>query len=197
MPEILAFIRVIFMDRALEIWANIVDKLKIKEIISALLIVCVIILFVPENFISTLGLVEWRDIHRTEIGGTLLFCGVLCLIWLIMWIANKVNSGNGAAKRVSRAYLKKLISTDEKGFLINHFFNRETNEFDSCGYVDMTSGYVTPLTNAMIIYQATRVGHGVKRWAFNLQPDVRIYLNKAVKKGKIVVFNDGQYIWKL
>lgn len=61
----------------------------------------------------------------------------------------------------------------------------------------MTSGYLTPLTNAMIIYQATRVGHGVKRWAYNLQPDVRIYLNRAVKKGKITVFEDGRYIWKL
>lgn len=185
------------MDRALEIWANIVDKLKIKEVITALLIVCIIILFVPEKFISTLGLVEWRDVHRTEIGGTLLFCGVLCLIWIITWIFNKVNSDDSAAKRVSRAYLKKLISTDEKVFLIEHFFNRDKNEFDSCGYVDMTSGYITPLVNAMIIYQATRVGHGVKRWAFNLQPGVRMYLNKAVKKGKIAVSRDGKYIWNL
>lgn len=195
--KITEFIRGILMDRVLEVWTNIVDKLKIKEIITALLIVCIIILFVPEKFISILGLVEWRDTHRTEIGGTLLFCGVLCLIWIIMWIANKVNNGDGAAKRVSRAYLKKLISTDEKVFLINHFFNRNTNEFDSCGYVDMTSGYLAPLTNAMIIYQATKVGHGVKRWAYNLQPDVRIYLNRAVKKGKITVFEDGRYIWKL
>lgn len=185
------------MDKAIEILASLVDKLKIKEVITALLIVCLITLFVPESFISTLGLVEWREVHRTEIGGTLLFCGVLCLIWTIIWIFNKINNGDGAAKRVSRAYLKKLISTDEKDFLIKHFFNRDTNEFDSCGYVDMTSGYLTPLVNAMIIYQATRVGHGVKRWAFNLQPDVRMYLNKAVKKGKIVVSRDGQYIWKL
>ena len=49
----------------------------------------------------------------------------------------------------------------------------------------------------MIIYQATRVGHGVNHWAFNLHPDVRIYLNKAVKRGKIVVSRNGDYKWNL
>ena len=154
-------------------------------------------LFVPDKFLEILGLVDWRNIHRTEIGGTLLVCGILCLIWIITWVFNAIRSGNGAAKRVSRAYLKKLISNDEKEFLISHYFNLDTNEFDSCGRVDMTSGYLAPLAQAMIIYQATKVGHGVGHWAFNLQPDVRVYLNKAVKRGKIVVSRDGQYKWNL
>lgn len=102
------------MDKALEILANIIDKLKVKEVITALLIACIVILFVPDRFLGMLGLVDWRNKHRTEIGGVLLFCGILCLIWIVTWIFNRVRSGNGAAKRVSRAYLKKLISTDEK-----------------------------------------------------------------------------------
>jgi hypothetical protein len=185
------------MDKALEILANIINKLKVKEIITALLIACIIILFVSDKFLGMLGLVDWRNEHRTEIGGTLLICSILCLIWIVTWIFNKIRSGNGAAKRVSRTYLKKLISTDEKDFLIEYFFNSDTNEFDSCGYVDMTSGYLMPLVNAMIIYQATKVGYGMGNWAFNLQPNVRIYLNKAVKKGKIAVSEDGQYKWNL
>ncbi|MEY8491507.1 super-infection exclusion protein B [Lachnospiraceae bacterium 29-91] len=185
------------MDKALEILANIIDKLKVKEVITALLIACIVILFVPDRFLGMLGLVDWRNKHRTEIGGVLLFCGILCLIWIVTWIFNSVRSGNRAAKRVSRSYLKKLISTDEKEFLIRHYFNCDTNEFDSCGKVDMTSGYLAPLTQAMIIYQATRVGRGVNHWAFNLHPDVRIYLNKAVKRGKIVVSRNGEYKWNL
>lgn len=185
------------MDKALEILANIIDKLKVKEVVTALLIACFVILFVPDKILVSLGLVDWRNRHRTEIGGALLFCGILCLIWIVTWIFNRVRSGNGAAKRVSRAYLKKLISTDEKEFLIEHFFNSNTNEFDSCGYVDMTSGYLAPLANAMIIYQATKVGYNMEEWAFNLQPNVRIYLNKAVKRGKIVVSRNGEYKWNL
>ena len=59
------------------------------------------------------------------------------------------------------------------------------------------SGYLAPLTQAMIIYQATRVGHGVNHWTFNLQPDVRIYFNRAVKRGKIAVSRNGEYKWNL
>ncbi|MBD5499428.1 MAG: hypothetical protein HDR11_17055 [Lachnospiraceae bacterium] len=185
------------MDKALGLLANIIDKLKVKEVVTALLITCIVILFVPDKFLETLGIVDWRNGHRTEIGGTLLICSILCLIWIVTWIFNEVRNGDWAAKRVSRAYLKRLISTDEKEFLIKHYFNFDTNEFDSCGKVDMTSGYLAPLTQAMIIYQATRVGHGVNHWAFNLQPDVRLYLNKAVRRGKIVVYRDGQYKWNL
>lgn len=75
--------------------------------------------------------------------------------------------------------------------------NKEILNLQVCGKIDMTSGYFQPLTQAMIIYQATRVGRGVNRWAFNLHPDVRIYLNKAVKRGKIVVSRNGEYKWNL
>ena len=96
------------MDKALEILANIIDKLKVKEVVTALLIACLVILFVSDKILGTLGLVDWRNKHRTEIGGALLLCGILCLIWIVTWIFNRVRSGNGAAKRVSRAYLKKI-----------------------------------------------------------------------------------------
>lgn len=68
------------MDKALDIIATLVDKLKVKEVITAILIACMVILFVPDKFLEILGLVDWRNIHRTEIGGTLLVCGILCLI---------------------------------------------------------------------------------------------------------------------
>ena len=44
------------------------------------------------------------------------------------------------AKKVSRTYLKKLISTDEKDFLIENFYNVEIKEFNSSGKVDLASG---------------------------------------------------------
>ena len=42
------------MDKALEILANIIDKLKVKEVITALLIACIVILFVPDRFLGML-----------------------------------------------------------------------------------------------------------------------------------------------
>ncbi len=186
----------LIMDKTLDILANIIDKMKVKEVVTALLIVCAVILFVPDKIII-LGLVEWRNAHRSKIAGILLISGVLCLIWVVTWFFNKIRSGNSAAKRMSRSYLKKLISNDEKDFLIEYFFNSDTREFNSCGYVDMTSGCLAPLVNAMIIYQATKVGYGLGYWAFNLQPNVRIYLNKAIKRGKIVVSENGEYKWNL
>ena len=176
---------------------NIIDKLKIREIALVLFISGIIILFAPEKFLGILGLQVLRDEYRSHIGLIVLVCFILCMIWLATWFFSQVLNGDMAAKKVSRTYLKKLISTDEKGFLIENFYNHETKEFNSSGKVDLTSGYIAPLVQAMIIYQSTRLGHETNHWSFNLQPDVRIYLNKAIRKKKIVVNKNGKYEWKL
>lgn len=48
----------------------------------------------------------------------------------------------------------------------------------------MTSGYLSPLVNATILYQPTTIGYNIEEKTFNLQPNVRMYLNRAVKEGK-------------
>ena len=183
------------MDSALKVISTIIEKFKLKELILAVLIVCCVILFVPTDFISILGLERWRDEHRSIIGLILLFCAVCCLIWLFSCLKSRFWSFERQAQKVSREYLKKMISSHEQDFLIQNFFDFERNEFKPTARLDMTSGYIAPLENAYIITRASNMGR-LNYWAYDIQPNVRLYLNKAVKEGKIVITQQG-YRWLL
>lgn len=65
---------------------------------------------------------------------------------------------------------------------------------DNMARVDMTSGNVVSLTKDYIIYTGIRMGRGHNIWFYNLHPNVREYLNKAVRRKKIVVGKNG-YTW--
>lgn len=184
------------MEKTFEVISKLIEKLKIKEIIIALLIASVIILFAPDQLLGTLGLLAWRDNYRSFVGATLLICIILCLIWIVSGII-EVIKGTGATKRGIKKYLKKLISNDERQFLIDHFYDFESGEFKASGTVSMASGYASSLSSAMIIYRATNVGHNVSYWPYNLYPYVRIYLNNAIKKNKIIIDVNGKFVWKL
>lgn len=162
----------------------------------SVLVVCGVILFALDAFINVLGLYTWRNLYRSKVGLIFLFCLTCCIVWLFIFLKNQISNGNWQYKRITRKYLKSTISSEEKDFLIAHFYNSDTREFSNTARVDMTSGNVVSLTKAYIIYTGTRMGHGPTNWSYNLQPNVRKYLNKAVGRNKIVVGRDG-YTWKL
>lgn len=156
----------------------------------------VFILFAPDRFLNILGLEVWRGSYRSHIGAGVLICAIFCLIWIVVWIKNKFVYSTLSYKRISRNYLKKIISTEEKEFLIRHFYNFDLGEFNSTAELNITSGKVALLQNAYIISRASNASSSAPHWAYCIQPNVRIYLNKAVKKKKIVV-NKNKYTWNL
>lgn len=186
----------IVTETAFNVIGKLIDRLKIKELITVLLIVGLLILFLPDKFLNILGLQVWRDNYRSHIGGCVLICAIFCLIWIIIWIKNKLFFSTFAYMRVSRKYLKKIISKEEKEFLIRNFFNFDRMEFDSSAQLDITSGNVYLLQNAYIIAPSAKASKCADRWAYSIQPNVRIYLNKAIQKKKIIITPNG-YTWKL
>ena len=167
-----------------DIFGKMIEKLKIKEVILAVLIVGVIVLFMPVDFISVLGLDEWRNKYRSVIGLIVLFCGVCCLIWLFVFLKNKFFPVERREAKFIKKYLMKLISSQEKEFLINHFFNFDRQEFMVTAQVDLMDGCVASLTSAFIIYRAANIGYGPNNWSYNLQPIAQRYLNKAILNKK-------------
>lgn len=182
--------------KMLEVFLKVMDKVHIKEIAFSVLVVCGIILFAPDTFMEILGLFLWRNKYRSMVGLIFLFCLTCCIIWFFIYLSKELSQGNWRLKKITRKYLKSLISTEEKNFLIQNYYNSETKEFANMARVDITSGNVVSLTAAHIIYTGTRMGHGPESWSYNLQPSVRLYLNKAIRKKKIVVDIDG-YKWNL
>lgn len=167
---------------AIDLVGKLVDMLKIKEIIVGLLIAGVFILFVPDRFLDMLGLQVWRDTYRSQIGVTVLICSIFCLIWIVVWIRNKIAYSTLSYVRISRRYLKKTISREEQAFLIGHFYNIELEEFNSTAELNITSGNVALLQNAFIISRASNASSSAPYWAYCLQPNVRIFLNKLLRE---------------
>lgn len=183
----------------LEIFLKVMDKIHIKEIAFSVLVVCGIILFAPDIFMEKLGLFLWRDKYRSMVGLIFLFCLTCCIIWIFIFIKNQImqiGNGNWRLKRISRKYLKSTISSEEKDFLMQYYYDPDRNEFLNTARVNMTNGNVVSLTNAYIIYTGTRMGRGPTSWSYNLQPNVRKYLNNAIRRKKIVANRNG-YTWKL
>ena len=185
----------------LEVFLKVMDKIHIKEIAFSVLVVCGIILFAPDVFMEKLGLFLWRDKYRSMVGLIFLFCLTCCVIWIFIFLKNQVmqiGHWNWRVKRIAIKYLKNTISSEEKDFLIAHYYDPEMKEFSNTARVDMTSGNVVSLTSAYIIFTGTRMGYGPTDWSYNLRPNVRKYLNKAICKKKIVVSRDGdEYTWNI
>ena len=175
-----------YMNSALKVISTIIEKFKLRELILAVLIVCCAILFVPDDFISILGLERWRDEYRSIIGLILLFCAVCCLIWLLSYLKSRLLSRERLQRKRAVHYLKNVISSQEKEFLIRNFYNDKTNEFDKVAYLDMRDGHIVPLANAYILTIAAEVG-APSCWAYMVQPNIRLYLKKALKRKKIQV----------
>lgn len=177
------------MDSFFEIIKAIFEKLKIKEIIFVVTIICGCILFVPVRYLSLIGLDYFQEKHKSTVGLLFLFCSIFCVIWVIQYIINVmkniVNSEEKVLKRLTRGYLKRNISPQEQEFLINHFYDFSRNEFKLSASVSMSNGCVSPLENSYVIYRGASVGHSVYGWAYNMQPYARELLNDAIKKKKI------------
>lgn len=80
--------------------------------------------------------------------------------------------------------------------MIDNFYNYDTKEFDSTADLELTNGNVALLQNANIIAQVSNLTYTPTIFAFCIQPNVRIYLNNAVKEGKILI-TKKDFEWKL
>lgn len=102
------------MEKAIELAGNIIDKLKVKEIIVALLIAGTFILYASDNILSTLGLEIWRDKYRSHIGAAVLLSFVLCLIWIVIFIKGTILKSTLPFVIKTRKYLKKSFQQKNK-----------------------------------------------------------------------------------
>ena len=179
------------MERFFVVLEKLFEKLKIKDIVISFLFAGIIILFFPISFINMLGLQTLRNKFRSTIGACVLICGMLCLIWFVYWIKRKILSLSYKILFTAKRYLKKIISIDEKAYLIAHFYDFDRNEFFSTSVLDITDGRTSLLENAYIIARTTDTTFDMLNFSFCIHPNVRLYLNRALKKRKIVITQDS------
>jgi len=172
-------------------YIDVIVKFFKKEYLIAIMLSCGIMLFVPKKIILALGVDSFIEKYRSEIGIFFLFTCVLTIIWIIQIIKKEYYINPLRHKRVARTYLTKLISEEEKEFLIDNFYDEEEKRFSSTALIDMSDGCVLSLERSYIIYRSSSVAISVWEWAYNLHIYARQYLNNAVENEKIVISENG------
>lgn len=175
------------MESIVNAISNILDKLKIKEVIFAAGIICGIILFAPIKYLKILGLEKFQSEYRSSLGIGFLVCCVLCFIWIIKYIGKRIDSDARFLKKTTKAYLRKSISQEEQGYLIYSFYDFSRGEFKLSATLNIMSGLVTPLEHAGIIYRSSSVAYSYEEWQYNLQPYAMKLLNDAVQSKRIEI----------
>jgi hypothetical protein len=144
---------------------------------AAVLIGSGLILFLPADLISQIGLAEFRDSYRTYLGA--LFIGSACLVsvhsifGLAPIVGRKLKMWSFS--RTTRGYLKTLTK-DEKEFLRPYIIDGQNTRNES-----IYNGIANGLEGKGLIYKASMVtipGSPGMRLPFNMQPYVRRLLTK-------------------
>ena len=185
------------MESVVNAISNILDKLKIKEVIFAAGIICGIILFAPIKYLKILGLEKFQSEYRSCLGIAFLFCCLFCFIWIIKYIKNRFDSDERFLKKATREYLRKNISQEEQGYLIYSFYDFSRGEFKLSATLNIMNGLVTPLEHAGIIYRSSSVAYSYEEWQYNLQPYAMKLLNEAVRNKRVEIMKTMEsFTWR-
>lgn len=177
---------------------TILQKLKIKQIVGIIFFVTLILTLIPYDVATTMGLNIFKERFQMYISLCLIASSSYYLLevtnFILRFIIGKINN----PKRIAIKYIKKEISEDEMGLIIQRFYDESLNRFVSSGKIDINDGRKAALESKYILYRASSISYGYTTFAYNLQPYVREFLNKSLKKGKFQIYiNDDNISYNL
>lgn len=174
----------------MEIVKAVIEKMKIKEVLGVTFIASILITFMPYDIANTLKLLDFRIKYQSYLTICIILTGSFYLYkiikYIILFFASKIIND----EKVAINYMKKYMSPDEMGLIIQTFYDIKSKRFKSSGNIDLADGRRTPLENKKIIYLASQLGSTYYGFAFNLQPYALEFLNKKLIEGKIVITSE-------
>ena len=177
---------------------TILQKLKIKQIIGIIFFVTLILTLMPYNVATTMGLNIFKERFQIYISLCLIASSSYYLFEMVNFILRFIIGKINNPKSIAIRYIKKEISEDEMGLIIERFYDESLNRFVSSGKIDINDGRKAALEHKYILYRAASVSYGYTTFAYNLQPYVREILNKNIKKGNIRIdINNGNISYNL
>jgi hypothetical protein len=174
----------------------IVEKFKIKELIAILFVAAFIITVLPKEMATKLNIVKFRDNYQTYISLCLIVTGAYYILSIMNFIKSFFFGKIFNWKRTALNYMKRYMSSDEMGLLIETFYDKENNRFKSSGMIEFTDGRKAALESKHVLYRASSMSEWYS-FAYNLQPSVREFLNKNLVEGNIQIGRDSfKYVLK-
>ncbi len=161
----------------------IVEILKLApRYLAALCLVSGVLLFVPETWISGLGLVSFVASYRTWIGLVFLVSTCICVVSLSIALIDSVK-GAWRSRAIRNYVVTKLnaLTEDEKQIL-RFYFAKNTR----ANSLRVDDGVVQELVSSRIIYRSAQIGDMVEGFAHNITDFAWDYVhaNPSVLLGK-------------
>ena len=159
----------------MESLAKILDFIKLPLIyISAFLLASSCFIFVPDNILSELGVVELKTQYRSYIGITFIFSSSIIFVNFIAYIFKKLKRKykNYIWRRIAIKTLRSLNIVEKsilRDMIMNGTHSRE---------IDITGGSHSRLEYHKIIYWTSNLSTIGTLFTFNIQPWVVDYLRK-------------------
>jgi hypothetical protein len=114
---------------------SIVDKLKIKEVVGILFCTTLIITALPKEALSYLKLLEFRDKYQMYISLSLIITSAYYVFNILGFIGRFITTKIINERKVAIKYMKNEMSADEMQLLIETFYDKDNNTFNSSGYI--------------------------------------------------------------
>lgn len=173
---------------------EIISKLKLKEFVAIVFISTILLLFLTDDFLTRLGIINIRNQYKSYLSIIFVVCMSYYILLFINFVKNKIYIRLYGASKKAITYLKKWISHEEIEFLINTFYDIKVNQFKSTGMAEFSDGRKAGLEHSNIIYRASSISAYGTEFSYNIQPVILKYLNNNIKKGKITITKDT-YKW--
>lgn len=173
-----------------EIIKNIFNKVEFKIIIGTVYLASLIFSIFPENIISYLGLLSFKQNYQFII--SLIFIILTCyyISMIIHFLLDKIK--NKLLTKKLRRMMKK-ISPDEKKYLMK-FYNNDSKIFNTSTIFDMSDAIVNLLQSKRIINIGSSLSVAYTEFDYYLQPWALEYLNELLNDGKIKI-NGNTFEW--
>lgn len=162
----------------------IIDKFKLRDLISILLMVSFSVTVMPNNWILKLGINDFVNKYRMYISLCLILCSSYFLVILIEKLVSFTCRKLYNYKKIAIKYMKNDMSINEMQLIVQTFYDKNSKKFNSSGYIDMSDGRKAALESKHIIYLASQFSC-YDTFAYNLQPYAFKFLNKNLEDGNI------------
>jgi hypothetical protein len=143
-------------------------------VFSAIAIASGIVIFVPSEVATTLGLDQFRDEHRSSLGAAFVLALALVLVKVLYKIVQGVKKRLRwrNSEKVRHRYLEEL-TPEEKGYLAPYVFGQLNTQ-----HFLIEDGIVGGLVAKTILFRSSNVFSMHQGPAYNLQPWARTRLTE-------------------
>lgn len=174
-----------------EFWDKVLEKIDLKIIIRTIYIGTLIFVFLPEKYIETLGLLDFKNTWKTVISSAFLLITCYYVAVLIEVIYQKIKD---KFLMIKLNEIMKKLSLEEKQYLVQ-FYNHETKKFNTSNLFNISDAVVNLLVAKTIISRGSNIATEFTTFDYYLQPWAQEYLEKKLKN-KTLVIEMNRFTWK-